>query len=98
MRFTSFTPASVSRSAPSTFRRCVVWSSLNVAPSVSYDGEVKVFQVAGGHGGRCSLEQRARGGRLRERDDITQRRGASNEHGDPIETERNTAVGRRSGA
>src|SRR5688572_31609261 len=98
MRFASFTPARVNRSAPSTFSRCVVWSSLNVAPSVSYYGNVKVAQIGGGHGGRRTLVESARGRRLRECDDVTKRRRAGDEHRDAIEAECDTPVRRCAGA
>src|SRR5689334_16981815 len=93
-RLPSLTPASVSRSAPSVFRRCVV------LPSLTYsllDPDVKLNQVLVWHWRRRSLEERPRRGRFREGDHVAQRRRPRQLHRYAVESERDAAVRRCSG-
>src|SRR6185437_1803702 len=93
-RLASFTPASVSGSAPSVDRRCVTSSSLTFG---ILDADVQVVEILRGDHRRCALEQRARRRCLWKRDHVAKRPGSGELHRNAVEAERDAAVRRSAG-
>src|SRR6185312_10347126 len=94
-RLASFTPASVSGSAPSVDRRCVTSSSLTFG---ILDADVQVVEILRGDDRGRALQQRARRGRLWKRDHVAKRAGSGELHRDAVEAERDAASPRCAGS
>src|SRR5687767_15044199 len=95
MRFSSFTPARVSMSAPSVDRRWTIGSSVSCGRAQL---QVQVLEILRLHRSRRALEQGARRGCFGKSNHVAKRWRAGKQHRNSVEAERDATMRWRAGA